>query len=170
MIRSLIIFALLLCFSVYSIATENKNIVIQNVVNNQINSRHVICMATAIYFESRNEPIVGQIAVGLVVKNRSEHTQFPKDICDVVFEGPHDNQGKPKLNRCQFSWYCDGRKHVKMQDDEARNRAISLAKLILSNKMFDFTDGAIFFHSTSVSPQWRFRKIGAIGNHIFYKV
>ena len=69
----------------------------------EINSKHIECMAKAIYFESRNEPLAGQLAVGLVVKNRSMSDIFPKDICSVVYEGVHDARGIPIVNQCQFS-------------------------------------------------------------------
>ena len=134
----------------------------------EVNTQHIECMAKAIYFESRNEPLVGQLAVGLVVKNRAESDIFPKDICSVVYEGPHDSKGKPIHNRCQFSWYCDGRPE-KILDIAKWERALFLAKTILMGKIFDFTDGALFFHNVSVAPNWKLKKIGSIGNHIFYK-
>ena len=138
----------------------------ENIV--EINIKHMECMAKAIYFESRNEPLVGQLAVGLVVKNRAESNLFPKDICSVVYEGPHDSKGKPIHNRCQFSWYCDGRPE-KILDIAKWNHSLFLAKAILMDRIFDFTDGALFFHNVSVAPNWKLKKIGSIGNHIFYK-
>lgn len=134
----------------------------------KVNYKHMVCMAKAIYFESRNEPLVGQLAVGLVVRNRSTSNVFPKDICSVVYEGPQDNKGKPILNRCQFSWYCDGLPE-RILDTSKWESALSLAKEILIGRIFDFTDGALYFHSVSVNPRWRLKKIGLIGNHIFYK-
>jgi spore germination cell wall hydrolase CwlJ-like protein len=136
--------------------------------NIYVNEKHIHCMATAIYFESKNEPLVGQLAVGLLVKNRAESGMFPKDICDVVYEGPRDSKGMPILNRCQFSWYCDGIPE-KISDIAAWEKCLFMSKLILSDKIFDFTDGALFFHNHSVSPKWKLKKIGIIGNHIFYK-
>ena len=134
----------------------------------EVKTQQMECIAKAIYFESRNEPLVGQLAVGLVVKNRAESDIFPKDICSVVYEGPHDSKGKPIHNRCQFSWYCDGRPE-KILDIAKWERALFLAKTILMGKIFDFTDGALFFHNVSVAPNWKLKKIGSIGNHIFYK-
>ena len=45
------------------------------------------CLATAIYFEARGEPIRGQIAVGQVILNRVRSPQFPQTICGVVYQG-----------------------------------------------------------------------------------
>ena len=134
----------------------------------EINSKHIECMAKAIYFESRNEPLAGQLAVGLVVKNRSMSDIFPKDICSVVYEGVHDARGIPIVNQCQFSWYCDGlqKRQLDMVQWES---ALCLAKVILMGKIFDFTEGALFFHSISINPRWNLKRIGSIGNHIFYK-
>ena len=134
----------------------------------EINSKHIECMAKAIYFESRNEPLAGQLAVGLVVKNRSMSDIFPKDICLVVYEGRHDARGIPIINQCQFSWYCDGLQKRKL-DMVQWERALYLAKSILMGSVLDFTDGALFFHSISINPRWNLKRIGSIGNHIFYK-
>lgn len=134
----------------------------------EINSKHIECMAKAIYFESRNEPLAGQLAVGLVVKNRSMSDIFPKDICSVVYEGVHDARGIPIVNQCQFSWYCDGLQKRKL-DMVQWESALFLAKVILMGKIFDFTEGALFFHSISINPRWNLKRIGSIGNHIFYK-
>ena len=48
----------------------------------------LVCLATAVYFEARGEPFVGQSAVAHVVLNRVEDTRFPNDICSVVKQGP----------------------------------------------------------------------------------
>src|SRR5262245_23764893 len=55
------------------------------------------CLAEAIYFEARGEPAVGQMAVGLVIINRTKSAHYPHTICGVV------NQNAQLLNRCQFS-------------------------------------------------------------------
>jgi spore germination cell wall hydrolase CwlJ-like protein len=134
----------------------------------EVDFKDMECMAKAIYFESKDEPLVGQLAVGLVVKNRSTSDMFPKDICSVVYQGKHDSKGKPLTNQCQFSWYCDG-KPEKILDTAKWERALFLAKVILMDRIFDFTDGALFFHNASVTPKWGMKRIGSIGNHIFYK-
>src|SRR5688500_11742487 len=42
------------------------------------------CLATAVYFEARGEPLAGQLAVAEVVLNRSRSGRYPADICAVV--------------------------------------------------------------------------------------
>ncbi len=44
------------------------------------------CLAGAIYFESRGEPLAGQLAVGQVIVNRAEARQFPASYCGVVYQ------------------------------------------------------------------------------------
>src|SRR5262245_7739081 len=61
------------------------------------------CLAQAIYFEARGEPVVGQMAVGRVIMNRTRSAHYPHTICGVV------NQNADLFNRCQFSYRCDGK-------------------------------------------------------------
>src|SRR5687768_14010949 len=42
------------------------------------------CLAGAVYFEARGEPIEGQLAVAEVVLNRAASGRYPPRICDVV--------------------------------------------------------------------------------------
>src|SRR3546814_5677632 len=42
------------------------------------------CLAGAIYFESKGEPLSGQLAVANVIMNRVESGRFPSTICGVV--------------------------------------------------------------------------------------
>lgn len=61
------------------------------------------CLAQAIYFEARSEPLEGQLAVGQVVMNRVESNAYPDTTCEVVF------QNERMRHRCQFSFACDGK-------------------------------------------------------------
>ena len=73
------------------------------------------CLAQNVYFEARNQPLAGQMAVISVTVNRMNDKRFPNTICGVVYEGPHRPSWKdetvmiPVKHRCQFSWYCDGK-------------------------------------------------------------
>ncbi len=64
------------------------------------------CLAQAIYFESRGEPLDGQIAVAEVVLNRVDDRRFPKTVCGVTRQGVGSGRG------CQFSYACDGNSDV----------------------------------------------------------
>jgi spore germination cell wall hydrolase CwlJ-like protein len=64
--------------------------------------RQAQCLARAIYFEARSEPVDGQFAVARVVLNRTESGHYPDTICRVVY------QNARLKDRCQFSFACDG--------------------------------------------------------------
>ena len=70
----------------------------------------ITCLALNIYFESRNQPIEGQVAVSQVVLERVKSDKYPSTVCEVVFQGPTYSWSVnyPIRDRCQFSWYCDG--------------------------------------------------------------
>src|SRR6056300_549570 len=68
------------------------------------------CMAMNIYHEARSDGKLGQKAVGFVTLNRVQSKHYPSTPCDVVYQAQLNANGKPKRNKCQFSWYCDGKK------------------------------------------------------------
>ena len=49
-------------------------------------SRELECLAVGIYFESKSEPLSGQLAVGEVIANRAESGRFPSTYCGVLFQ------------------------------------------------------------------------------------
>ena len=130
----------------------------------------MMCLAKNIYFESRNQSTKGQIAVAYVTLNRVKDPRFPDSVCSVVTQAKKDRKGKPLKNKCQFSWYCDG-KPDKMVELEEKQKAIEIAKNTLSGHYKDVTNGATHYHSTEVSPKWRkkFTKVAAIEDHVFYR-
>lgn len=126
----------------------------------------ILCLATAIYFESRSEPIEGQIAVGSVIMNRVQDDRWPDTVCDVVKQGRHW-KGHPIRHQCQFSFYCDG-----LSDDPKNRQAFGQAVLLslpLVLKMTpDPTRGSLFYHANYVQPQWAGTPTITIGDHKFY--
>ena len=44
----------------------------------------VFCLALNIYYEARNQPVVGQIAVSQVVLHRVKDKRYPNTVCKVV--------------------------------------------------------------------------------------
>ena len=123
------------------------------------------CLAKNIYFESRNQPTLGQIAVGQVTMNRVNSPRFPNTVCGVV------KQGGEKRNRCQFSWYCDG-KSDEPESNTSWDESVYLSLLIYSEELtIDVTEGALWYHATYVSPSWaeHYEKTVRINEHIFYR-
>ena len=133
-----------------------------------------LCLAQNIYHEARNESTAGMVAVANVTINRMQDPSFPDTICEVVFEGPHFTSqisGKlyPYKNRCQFSWYCDGKSDA-VNNKRKFNKIFELSDYVIRNP-YDITDGALFYHADYVNPGWasRMNKVAQIDAHIFYK-
>lgn len=122
------------------------------------------CLAEAIYYESRGEPLSGQIAVAEVVLNRVDSRQYPNSVCAVT------KQGVERGRSCQFSYACDGRPE-RMADPVSRDRSEKLAAIMMSGRDRTVTDGATHFHARYVRPGWasRLTRTAQIGQHIFYR-
>ena len=122
------------------------------------------CLAEAIYFESRGEPIEGQVAVAEVVLNRVDDRNFPSTVCGVTRQGAGSGRG------CQFSYACDGNPDV-MRSVVSRQRSEKLAALMLAGRPRTVTDGATYFHTRSVRPGWagKMTRTTSIGHHYFYR-
>jgi spore germination cell wall hydrolase CwlJ-like protein len=123
------------------------------------------CLATAIYFEARGEPRLGQIAVAQVVLNRVRSPHYPDSICGVVY------QNKKRRNACQFSFACDGIADA-VKEKRAWARAQKIAEEITSGRLLlAEIAGATNYHANYVSPYWApsMRRLAKIGRHIFYR-
>ena len=132
----------------------------------------LMCMATNIYHEAKNQPMAGQIAVAQVVMNRVKDNRYPDNVCDVVKQGLTYKNGKVVLGKCQFSWYCDGKKDdVNMTSEKWRN-SLRYASMVITNRItLDVTEGATHYHATYVRPAWARTKTKTvrINRHIFYR-
>ena len=131
----------------------------------------LICMALNVYYEARNQPIEGQMAVTYTILNRVVDTRFPDKICDVVYQGKHSRiTGKPLRHKCQFSWYCDGRTDTP-KDLDAYRWAEIIVRHVWEQRHNDLTDGSTHYHSIDVKPDWAKSKtfLARIGDHLFYR-
>ena len=142
----------------------------------------VKCLADNMYWEARNQPIKGMIAVALVTMNRVDDDRYPNTVCQVVEQGPTRPSWKdptthyPIRHRCQFSWYCDGKGDtIPKQDLDIYEVIMAYAYKIYqfhgSSAYSDFTNGATHYHADYVHPEWAESKepVLTIGNHIFYR-
>jgi len=144
----------------------------------QVYHREIDCLAKNIYFEARNQGVAGQVAVGAVTLNRVWDKRFPNSICEVVYQAELsrwwlEEKGKevPLRNRCQFSWYCDG-KSDEIHDQKTYGSIFRLAELMVnSNSIIDITEGATHYHADYVAPSWASSKTKTteIEDHIFYR-
>ena len=133
----------------------------------------LMCMAFNIYHEANNQSMLGQIAVGLVVMNRVEDSRFPDTVCEVVKQAvTYKGTNKPVIYKCQFSWYCDGKKDEPNYNSKSWSKALRYAVIVLGGDItLDITDGATHYHATYVRPAWAKTKTRTtrIDRHIFYR-
>ena len=120
-------------------------------------SREVECLATGIYFESKGEPLAGQLAVGKVIANRTHSGRFPTTYCGVLTEPG------------QFSFvHGHSWPHV-APDNRQWQTAVAIAKIVDRNLKDSVAANALYFHARRVHPSWHFHQVASIGNHIFYR-
>jgi|TARA_R100001129_G_scaffold183122_2_gene164921 spore germination cell wall hydrolase CwlJ-like protein len=130
------------------------------------------CMATAIYFEARGEPMVGQVAVAQVIMSRVYDERYPDTVCDVVKQGYYYSWDKtiPIRDKCQFSFWCDGKPET-IKDEDAYFWATEVAQAVMVGTLYDTTQGATHYHAYYVQPSWskKFTRTVRINDHIFYR-
>ena len=128
------------------------------------------CLVEAVYYEARSEGIIPKIAVANVILQRVKDKRYPSTICEVVHQGQKRN-GRMIRNRCQFSYYCDGKKE-KIKDYTSLLEVLDVASLVLEGVLLERTQGATHYHAYYVKPRWsskkRFKNLGRVGAHIFY--
>lgn len=122
-------------------------------------SRDMRCLAQAIYFEARGEPLDGQLAVGRVVVNRAVSDAFPDDYCGVVTQPS------------QFSFVRGGQIPAPDTSSPAWKRAIAVAKVAHQELWESPVGDALFFHATYVKPSWARKKLrrATLARHVFYR-
>lgn len=113
------------------------------------------CLATTIYFESKGEPLAGQLAVAQVVLNRVASGRFGQGVCGVV------------LKRGQFGFVRGGRLPAVNPSTAPYRTALAIAKVAMA-EAWDGGEAerALYFNSRPMSGLTR---IAAIGNHLFYR-
>lgn len=142
-------------------AQQRASKVVTRAAPRKVDARTQHCLAQVMYWEARGEGQQGMVAVASVVLNRVEDDRFPETVCGVVYQG---GETPP----CQFSWWCDGK------TDDPTNpttwaETLSLANTLLTTRPLDPTDGALFYHNTSIQDPWSRQLTARIGNHIFYR-
>ena len=121
-------------------------------------SHELECLAVGIYFESKSEPLSGQLAVGEVIANRANSNgRFPSSYCGVLFQRSqfsfvrgHSLPGVPRASR---QW----------------QTAVAIAKIVDQDLKASAAPRALFFHARRVSPGWKLKRVASIGNHVFYR-
>ena len=123
----------------------------------QVTNEDIHCLATTVYYEARSESLAGQLAVANVVLERSKSGRFPKDLCGVVKQAG------------QFSFVKGGRLPSAPNNAGQWQTAKAIAHIAMDGSWANPVQGALFFHSSRVSPGWRHERITRIGGHVFYR-
>lgn len=108
-------------------------------------------MAKVIEGEAADEPMVGKVAVGAVIINRTENPEFPKSISKVIYQD------------YAFECVSNGQYHRPLTEE-----SVKAAQLALNG--WDPTHGAYYYWNPykKVSPWvWSRPIVTQIGNHVF---
>lgn len=125
-------------------------------------SQQAHCLATTVYHEARGESYSGQVAVALVVRNRTLSDKFPNTPCKVM------------LQERQFSFVSHDLHLGEPMDREAWETALRVSQDVLAMPIHAYErpmQNSLYFHSGN-KPNWRWTKLEevvTIGGHTFYK-
>ena len=139
-------------------AASLRDLVAQTSTDGRL-SDELQCLAGAIYFEARGEPLSGQLAVGQVIANRADDRRFPSSYCGVVYQ------------RAQFSFIKNGTMPKPRTGSKAWRNAVAIARIVHNAHWESEAADALYFHAKYVKPRWANRKVAraTISTHIFYK-
>ncbi|NML07356.1 cell wall hydrolase [Sphingomonas sp. G-3-2-10] len=118
--------------------------------------RELHCLAVGVYYEAKSEPLAGQLAVAEVILNRAESGRFARSVCGVLTQ------------RGQFSFVRGGVIPTPPENAQWR-RAMAVAQVAQKDLWDSPVENALYFHARYVSPGWKRPRVGAVGNHIFYR-
>ena len=131
----------------------------------EFSKRELHCLAENIYWESRGEPVEGQVAVAQVTINRKNLGLWGRDLCQVVYY---------KRNKvCHFSWVCKPQAQRKHPEHWAQAQLVAkrVADIHYTQYQYKYRN-TTHFHNTTVSPAWgrKLKPVKQVKNHIFYEL
>jgi spore germination cell wall hydrolase CwlJ-like protein len=115
------------------------------------------CLALNVYWEARNQPFAGQLAVAQVTMNRVRDARYGDNICDVVYEHK------------QFSWFWDGKPDTP-REQRAWEKAYLVASAAMDGSGHVELQGVTHYHAVYTKPYWKgyMVQVAMIGDHVFY--
>lgn len=112
------------------------------------------CLARAVFFEARGEPLEGQLAVAQVILNRVASGRYADDICGVISQPG------------QFTF---ARRAIDTGTSDYRIAA-AIAVIAQAQRWLQVVPRATAFHASRVSVSWGgMQRVSRIGNHVFYR-
>jgi spore germination cell wall hydrolase CwlJ-like protein len=137
---------------------RSLNEMVEQLGGSEVADEEQHCLAGAIYFEARGEPIEGQLAVAEVVLNRTQSKKYPDSICAVVKQP------------WQFSFVKDGKFPEINKESKAWRKAVAVSKIAYQKLDQKLSKDTLWYHADYVAPVWRksLDKEAKIGLHIFY--
>lgn len=117
---------------------------------------HLRCLASAIYYESKGEPLAGQLAVAQVILNRTRSGRFASDVCGVVTQ------------RGQFSFVRGGAIPPVDASRAAYRTAVAVARVAMQEAWAPAAGDALYFNGRNAGHGGS-RRVAVIGGHAFYR-
>ncbi len=112
------------------------------------------CLARAVYFEARGEPLEGQLAVAQVILNRVASGKFADSVCGVIAQHGQFSFDKTRTPAASRDW----------------RTAKAIAAIAATAAWDVIAPRATAFHATRINASWsNLHKVGTIGNHVFYR-
>ena len=116
--------------------------------------RETRCLANAVYFEARGEPLEGQLAVAQAIINRSTSGRYADTICGVINQRGQFSFDRSRTPAAGRDWHT----------------AQAIAQIATGDMWHEIAQRAVSFHAARLSPGWRGKvRIARIGNHVFYR-
>jgi spore germination cell wall hydrolase CwlJ-like protein len=122
-----------------------------------IDDEELNCLAVGVYYESKGEPLAGQLAVADVILNRTTSGRFPASICSVVKQPG------------QFSFVKGGKLPQVDPGRRAWKTAVAIARVAAKDLWDSPAKNALYFHARHLSPNWGKARVASVGNHVFYR-
>lgn len=142
-------------------AVVGKVVTADHIFNECMKSEDCKVMASAGYYEARNQSDEGVVAVMHVIKNRVAHKTWPNTVKGVVYQ------------KNQFSYLWDSSTKKVMKKEQHKRMAV-LAHKVLNGVVESPVADSVFYHTAGMKkyPSWskRVTKVGVLGDHIFYKL
>ncbi len=129
---------------------------VSGIAHSEPETAELRCLAAGVFYESKSEPLLGQLAVANVIRARAASGRFARTNCGVLTQ------------RGQFSFVRGGVVPTPTAGAQWRT-AVAIARIAQAGGWANPTPGAMFFHASRVSPSWNRPRVAQLGNHVFYR-